>query len=80
MSTNELIKELRNLPKEQLRHVFEQVGYVMHDQERHASMPREDETANGLTPDLLRGTFPFIADDFDAELPEQFWLGDQGAA
>ena len=80
MSTEELLSQLRSLPPVELRAVLSQIGYVPEATE----IPEENNGGNGskkgMTLGLLRGTFTYISDDFDAELPESFWTGEEGAS
>ena len=70
-ATEDLVKQLQKLSQPELRDVLEQLGI-----EWKANM-RESSVRKGLTPGLLRGTFSNVADDFDDELPEEFWVGEK---
>ena len=81
MSTEELLSQLRSLPPVELREVLSQIGYVPETTE----IPEDNNggkgcSKKGMTLGLLRGTFTYISDDFDAELPESFWTGEEGAS
>ena len=72
MSLEELIAKLKSLPEPELKKVLAEVGGV-------SSTPISGNAASstGLTPGLLHGLVTQIADDFDDELPDGFWTGDE---
>ena len=80
MGTKELLNELRKLSRSQINDLLEQAGFgkmlgtsFHHPQSRKKEpLPKQ---AKGLTPGLLRDYIVDIAEDFDAELPDSFWIG-----
>ena len=80
MSTEDLLIQLRRLPPGELRQVLRQIGYVPATSDAQAETSHQNGSKKGLTLGLLRGTFTYIAEDFDAELPESFWSGDEDVA
>jgi hypothetical protein len=80
MSTDELLSQLRSLPPIKLREVLSQIGYVPETTDVADENNGENGSKKGMTLGLLRGTFTHISDDFDAELPESFWTGEEEAS
>ncbi len=37
----------------------------------------QQKKRKGLTPGLLSGVITYVAEDFDDELPDSFWLGEE---
>ncbi len=79
MSTDELLEKLKSLSKPELRAVLQQVGFVPARNPIIVDSKTSTNSTTGLSPGLLRGMVTYMADDFDAELPESFWAGDGDA-
>jgi hypothetical protein len=73
MSREELLEKLKSLPPPELREVLGQVGFVP-SSDLSTGQPI---ATTGLTPGLLRGLVTDMAADFDDELPDSFWSGDE---
>jgi|GEM_PF-1814507 len=72
MSIDELIEKLKSLPQPELQKVLNEVGQL-----HSSAASQRPASSTGLTPGLLHGLVTHISDDFDDELPESFWSGQE---
>ena len=67
-----LIAEVRSLTPQQQQEVLNFAAFL-----RQRSIVAEASTAKAPAPGLHKDTPYWMADDFDAPLPDSFWLGEQ---
>lgn len=72
--TAELIAQLQQLSPQQLAQVQTFVQFLLYQQEKKANPPISTPTKR--TPGLHQGAVIYIADDFDDDLGDDFWLPD----
>lgn len=63
-----LLEQVRSLTPEQQQEVLDFAAFL---RQKASSMPKKKRT-----PGLHKGDGYWMADDFDAPLPDEFWLGE----
>lgn len=68
------LEAFERLTRKAAREGWDVAGYVQNLAVRESESPAENLKAAPRAPGLHRGSY-WIADDFDAPLPDSFWLG-----